>query len=67
MSADHAAYEPFPAFDSWGVDFDANTIERFAALLDEARQRATPEAQAAAVTLATRYAAVDTGAIEGLY
>lgn len=67
MTADRAAYEPFPAFDRWDVDFDATTVERFAALLDEARERSTPAARDAAVRIATRYAAVDTGAIEGLY
>lgn len=60
-------YEPFPAFDSWHVDFDSSVVDQFSALLETTKQQVTEEAMATAVRVATRYAAVDTGAIEGLY
>jgi len=60
-------YEPFPGFVGWADGFDSTTVDAYANRLDEARAVATPEAMAAAVQVATRYAAVDTGAIEGLY
>ncbi len=54
-------------FVGWADGFDSTTVDAYANRLDEARAVATPEAMAAAVQVATRYAAVDTGAIEGLY
>ncbi|MEP6650405.1 MAG: Fic family protein [Lapillicoccus sp.] len=60
-------YQPFPVFEGWVTDFDSTTVDRFATLLSQARAEALPEAMDRAVTVATRYAAVDTGAIEGLY
>ena len=60
-------YEPFPAFGEWNVDFDPGVVDAFGERLRQARTSATPEAQQRALTIATRYAAVDTGAIEGLY
>lgn len=64
-----AAYEPFPSFVDWfgEQEFDPNVVDRYAALLQSAKDLATDEALDAAVELATRYAAIDTGAIEGLY
>ncbi|MDR2114129.1 MAG: Fic family protein [Bifidobacteriaceae bacterium] len=61
------AYQPFPAFAAWKVDFDPVVVESFAARLARIRANSTAEAQRRAVEIATRYAAVDTGAIEGLY
>jgi Fic family protein len=62
------SYEPFPDFDEWnGSEFDPTTIDRFAALLTTTRQTVEPEQLRRAVETATRWAAVDTGAIEGLY
>lgn len=61
------SYRPFPNFPGWAADFDPVTVEVYAARLADARAAATPEAMEAAVNVATRYAAVDTGAIEGLY
>lgn len=61
-------YRPFPSFGDWDVSaFEASDFERYARLLKETMAFATPEALEAAMTAATRYAAVDTGAIEGLY
>lgn len=61
-------YEPFPAFVDWfnGV-FDAAVVDRYGQRLAEAKATATPEQLEHALAVATRYAAVDTGAIEGLY
>ncbi len=61
------SHEPFPAFSDWKVDFDSSVVDAYAARLNAARATATPEAQKRALRVATRYAAVDTGAIEGLY
>jgi len=60
-------YEPFPAFRDWNVHFDPSVVDGYAARLEQARAKATPETQRRALEVATRYAAVDTGAIEGLY
>jgi len=60
-------YEPFPAFDQWSVNFDSAVIDAYAERLRRVRESSTPEDRRRAVEIATRYAAVDTGAIEGLY
>lgn len=61
-------YRPFPSFADWGFsEWTSPAFGPFEQLLLESREGATPEALAAAVRTATRYAAVDTGAIEGLY
>ncbi|MBA3251865.1 MAG: Fic family protein [Geodermatophilaceae bacterium] len=60
-------YVPFPAFADWDGDVDLTAVDLYADLLQQARVIATEEAMSAAVQVATRYAAVDTGAIEGLY
>ena len=60
-------YEPFPAFADWAARFDPSVADQHAALLEQAREGATRERLDRAVRVATRYAAVDTGAIEGLY
>jgi Fic family protein len=65
--ADVAGYAPFPPVAGWCDGFDAGVVDRFAALLEESRAASTGDAMEAAVRVATRYAAVDTGAIEGLY
>jgi Fic family protein len=61
------SYEPFPAFEDWRVDFDPTVVDAYADRLQKARAVSTPEARERALQIATRYAAVDTGAIEGLY
>ena len=62
-------YRGFPDFSSWGrlSPADDDLWNRFAASLAERRQAATPEALKNAVEVAVRAAALDTGAIEGLY
>ena len=60
-------YQPFPAFRDWPVDFDPSVVDAYAKRLQQAKATATPEALRRAVEIATRYAAVDTNAIEGLY
>src|SRR5215211_5679278 len=67
-SAD-SLYRGFPDFTGWGPlqPEDADLWSRFAASLEERRKAATPEALKASVDVAIRAAALDTGAIEGLY
>ena len=67
-SAD-SLYRGFPDFTAWGPlqPEDEDLWSRFAASLEERRKAATPEALKASVDVALRAAALDTGAIEGLY
>lgn len=67
-SAD-SLYQGFPDFSAWGPlrPEDADLWSRFAASLEERRKDATPEALKGSVDVAIRAAALDTGAIEGLY
>ncbi|MDR0416627.1 MAG: Fic family protein [Propionibacteriaceae bacterium] len=60
-------YEPFPAFKDWNIDFDPSVVNGYGERLRQAKASATPEAQQHALQVVTRYAAVDTGAIEGIY
>ncbi len=62
-------YKGFPHFSAWGelTPSDIDLWNRFAANLNERRQSATPETLKSAVEVAVRAAALDTGAIEGLY
>ena len=62
-------YKSFPDFSAWGelTPSDVDLWNRFAANLNERRQSATPETLKSAVEVAVRAAALDTGAIEGLY
>lgn len=62
-----AAYVPFPALADWVGSFDGSLVDEFAAQLESARREYGDAAAARATEVATRYAAVDTGAIEGLY
>jgi Fic family protein len=64
-----ALYKGFPDFVAWEglTPSDVDLWDRFAASLNERRQSATPEALRSAVDVAVRAAALDTGAIEGLY
>jgi Fic family protein len=64
-----ALYRGFPDFSAWSQlsPSDTDLWNRFAASLEERRNAATPEALQAAVEVAVRAAALDTGAIEGLY
>jgi Fic family protein len=67
-SAD-SLYRGFPDFATWGPlqPEDVDLWNRFAASLEERREAATPEALKASIDVAIRAAALDTGAIEGLY
>lgn len=61
-------YTPFPMFADWLSDppsFDA--LNRYVVQLHELRESSTPERFDAAAGIATRWAAINTGAIEGLY
>lgn len=61
-------YVPFPGFLDWAiVEFDSGVIDRFRELLEMSKSNVDADAQLHALAVATRYAAVDTGAIEGLY
>lgn len=63
-----AAYRSFPPFSEWraAVSIDLGRWERYAQLLNE-RAELSPELLARARDVAKRAAAIDTGAIEGLY
>lgn len=62
-------YQGFPDFADWPTpgDDDLRLWSRFASRLEEIRSKATPESLRKAVDVAVRAAALDTGAIEGLY
>jgi Fic family protein len=62
-------YRGFPDFSAWKElsPEDVDLWSRFAASLEERRREASPETLKAAVEVAVRAAALDTGAIEGLY
>lgn len=63
-----AAYQAFPSFAEWRAAsrVDQGRWERYASLLQQ-RSELTPELLARARDVAKRAAAVDTGALEGLY
>ena len=64
-----ATYNPFPTFESVGskVELDLLRWERYTSQLERRRETAPPELLAKAQSVVRRAAAVDTGAIEGLY
>jgi Fic family protein len=64
-----ALYRGFPDFSAWGPlsPEDTDLWSRFAASLQERRKSASPDALRQSVDVAIRAAALDTGAIEGLY
>jgi Fic family protein len=69
IAAVDALYRPFPDFSSWprlGPTL-RDLWARFAAELNEQKQTATDDQLTRALTVAVRAAAIDTGAIEGLY
>lgn len=62
-------YTPFPSFAEWMTSFDVDVelFDSFAARLTAAKESSTPESMTRAIDIATKWAAIDTGAIEGLY
>jgi Fic family protein len=61
-------YIPFPAFAEWlTAPFDGSLIDQFARELDRDREELSSASLNDAVEIATKWAAVNTGAIEGLY
>jgi len=63
-----ASYEPFPPFVEWAnIVVDTPRWEAFTAEMNERRQSASPELLERAQKIVERAAAIDTGAIEGLY
>lgn len=61
-------YVNFPSFEAWVSQApDLSTFDKFASQLEVTRDDSTPEALEDAVRTATRWAAINTGAIEGLY
>ena len=69
LAAVDALYRPFPDFSSWPRlgPGQRDLWARFSAELNDQRGRATTDQLARAVTVAVHAAAIDTGAIEGLY
>jgi Fic family protein len=69
VAAVDALYRPFPDFSSWPRlgHSQRDLWARFSAALNDQKGRATDDQLARAVTVAVRAAAIDTGAIEGLY
>jgi len=63
-----AAYRPFPTFEEWAAQTSVDTVrwERYRSSL-QAHAEPRPEVLARAREIAKRAAALDTGAIEGLY
>lgn len=61
------AYQSFPPFRAWAeTPFDSSRWERYARTMNE-RGRVSPDVLQKAQHVVTRAAAIDTGAIEGLY
>jgi len=61
-------YRPIPAFSAWFTgQLDVSDFDRYESLFAKTKHDATPQSLEAALNVATRYAAIDTGAIEGLY
>jgi Fic family protein len=61
-------YRPFPSFADWAqTGFLSEAFDTFASTLLEVKKSADADTLKAAVEMATRWAAIDTGAIEGLY
>jgi len=69
IAAVDALYRPFPDFVSWPRlgPIQRDLWERFSTELSERKRTVTADQLARAVNVAVRAAAIDTGAIEGLY
>ena len=63
-----SAYKPFPAFEEWLVfKVDSVRWQRYTTELEQRRKTASREVLEKAQNIVRRAAAVDTGALEGLY
>jgi Fic family protein len=63
-----ALYRPFPSFDEWsGLQVDENLWSTFVHALEEEKSSSAESDLRSSLETATRAAALDTGAIEGLY
>jgi Fic family protein len=61
-------YRPFPPFKTFqAAGFTASIFDDFKSQMEEAKSSADPETLQEVIRIATRSAAADTGAIEGLY
>ena len=63
-----AAYKPFPTFEEWASRTSVDTVrwDRYNATLND-RSKLSPDILKRALEAVKRFAALDTGAIEGLY
>ena len=63
-----SAYKPFPAFEEWlAFKVDSVRWQRYTTELEQRRKTASREVLEKAQSIVRRAAAVDTGALEGLY
>ncbi|WP_159433623.1 Fic family protein [Agrococcus sp. Marseille-P2731] len=61
-------YTPFPSFGTWlERNFESTVVDRYAVQHEALKSEVTAEQAAEAARIATTWAAVNTGAIEGLY
>jgi len=60
-------YEPFPAFKDWKVSFDSSLVDRYHERYCGIRSTMPSKQWEKSITETLREAAVDTGALEGLY
>ncbi|MBF4627257.1 Fic family protein [Curtobacterium flaccumfaciens] len=65
---DESAYTPFPPFKDWvPADYDSGLVDRYEQQLRALRAKVSDTDLERALRVVNRYAAIDTGAIEGLY
>ena len=61
-------YQPFPSFQKWlSAPFEPSAFDRFVVELNELKASTEPAMLEEAVRIATRWAAINTGDIEGLF
>lgn len=65
---DESAYAPFPSFLDWAPsEYDSGLVDRYEQQLRTLKTRVSEDDLDRALEVVNRYAAIDTGAIEGLY
>jgi hypothetical protein len=67
LEAADDAYRSYPDFGAWSVSVDAEQYDRYRSLLQTRRSVAPDDSWQRAVDITLRSAAIDSGAIEGLY